>query len=240
MLARHTRFVPRSICDVGCGAGQVLVELQKKLPEETFFRGYEISPDAFKLCLPKANRFLDFRLEDLACAEVERSDLLLALDVVEHIQDYLGFLRRIREKARRVLFQIPLELTVHSLLRDVLMLNRRTFGHLHHFTKNTALATLRDCGYTILDWFYTPAAVDLAPPGVKSTVSSALRRAGFRIAPEKSVLILGGYALMVLAEQTHPSEAARNECGVQYRAFPNGQVFRGNSRRPAKSKSPAF
>jgi len=202
VLSRNRHCQTRTICEVGCGAGQVLVELQKRLPAQTSFVGYDISPDAFRLCSPKSNESLQFKLEDLACAKVEPFDLLLVLDVVEHVTDYFGFLRGLRDKARCVLFQIPLELTVHSLLREVLMLNRRVFGHLHHFNKDTALATLRDCGYHLLDWSFTPAVVDMARPGLKSTVSSALRRTGFRIAPEKSVLVLGGYALMALTEDS--------------------------------------
>jgi hypothetical protein len=182
----------------------VLVELQQRFPARTSFFGYDISPDAFRLCLPKSNESLQFRLQDLTHAQVEPFDLLLVLDVLEHVKDYFGFLNDIRDKAHHVLFHIPLELNVHSLLREVLMLNRKVFGHLHHFTKDTALATLRDCGYQLLDWSFTPAVVDLARPGLKSTASSALRRAGFRIAPEKSALILGGYALMVLTESSAP------------------------------------
>ena len=80
------------------------------------------------------------------------------------------------------------------------MLNRRALGHLHYFTRETAFATLQDSGYIVLDWFYTPAGVDLAQPGLKSAIANVLRRTCFRFAPEKSVLTLGGYALMVLTE----------------------------------------
>jgi len=198
MLDRHKQLAPRTVCEVGCGAGQVLVELQNRLPRSTFFSGYEISSDAFKMCLPKANEFLHFNLLDFSEFAGEPFDLLLALDVVEHVPDYLGFLRDLRHNAHYVLFHIPLELTVHSLMRGVLMLNRNTYGHLHHFTKDTALATLQDCGYKVVDWFYTPSVVDVTQPGIKSGGSSLLRRTGFRIAPDKSVLLLGGYALMVL------------------------------------------
>lgn len=198
LLQRHD-LQPNSICEVGCGAGQVLVELQQVFSKETQFFGYEISSDAFNLCQPKANARLQFKHEDLACADTDLFDLLLVLDVVEHVEDYLGFLRGIRGKADYKLFQIPLELTVHSLLRDVLLLNRHAFGHLHHFTKDTALSTLADCGYQIVDWLYIPAVVDLAKPSLKTTISNAIRRTGFWIHPDKSVLIFGGYALMVLA-----------------------------------------
>jgi hypothetical protein len=198
MLDRNKRCVPRTVCEVGCGAGQVLVELQTRLPKPTFFSGYAISSDAFKMCLPKANQFINFTLLNFSEFKGEPFDLLLALDVVEHVSDYWGFLRDLRDKAHYLLFHIPLELTVHSLIRGVLMLNRKTYGHLHHFTKDTALATFQDCGYKVLDWFYTPSVVDTGQPGIKSGISSLLRRTGFRISPDESVLLLGGYALMAL------------------------------------------
>ena len=202
MLGRNKQCSPVTVCEVGCGAGQVLVELQSRFPNSTAFCGYEISEDAYRLCLPKANDSLHFSFAQFEHLNCEPFDLLLVLDVVEHVPDYLGFLERIRHKARYVLFHIPLELTAHSLMRDVLMLNRRTMGHLHHFTKDTALATLADCGYRVTDWFYTPAVVDLAPHSVKSKISSLLRRSAFRMAPDKSVLLLGGYALMALTVST--------------------------------------
>lgn len=198
MLDRHRQVALRTRRQVGCGAGQVLVELQKKLPKQTSFTGYEISPDAFKMCLPKANESLHFNLLDFSEFKGDPFDLLLVLDVMEHVSDYLGFLRDLRHKAHYVLFHIPLELTVHSLMRGVLMLNRKTYGHLHHFTKDTALATLLDCGYMVLDWFYTPSVADVTQAGVKRGFPGQLRRLGFRIAPDQSVLLLGGYSLMVL------------------------------------------
>ncbi len=215
MLDRNKRCVPRSVCEVGCGAGHVLVELQNRLPKPTVFSGYEISPDAFKMSLPKANESLSFHLLDFCQFKGQPFDLLLALDVVEHVSDYLGFLRDLRDKAHYVMFHIPLELTVHSLMRGVLMLNRKTYGHLHHFTKETALATLRDCGYKLLDWFYTPSVVDAAQPGIKFGVSSLLRRTGLRIAPDESVLLLGGYALMVLTMPCVCSSSQKRHMGSE-------------------------
>jgi SAM-dependent methyltransferase len=201
MLAQNP-ISPQTICEVGCGTGQVLVELQKELRGQTSFCGYEISPDAFRLCVPKTNKSLVFKLETLDVATVEPFDLMLVLDVLEHVENYMGFLRSIRSGARSFLFHIPIELTVHSLLRRVLITNRKAFGHLHHFTKDTALATLEDCGYRIVDWFYTPSALDFARPGLKAFASNAIRRTGFRLFRDPAVLILGGYSLMAMAEKS--------------------------------------
>ena len=44
-------------------------------------------------------------------------DLLLMLDVFEHVEDYIGLLRAVRSKAKQKLFHIPLDLSVQSVLR---------------------------------------------------------------------------------------------------------------------------
>jgi len=40
------------------------------------------------------------------------------------------------------------------------------YAHLHYFSKETALRTLEDAGYEVLDYFYTPRSVELgSAPG---------------------------------------------------------------------------
>ncbi len=85
-----------------------------------------------------------------------------AVDVFEHVEDYIGFLRKVARLARYGIFHIPLDISVQSILRDLPMNNRRTAGHLHYFMKDTALATLDYAGLEILDWFYTPGGIALA------------------------------------------------------------------------------
>ena len=44
MLRAHDLY-PRNLADIGCGAGQVLAELKKSLPD-TDMMGFDIAPDA--------------------------------------------------------------------------------------------------------------------------------------------------------------------------------------------------
>ena len=59
MINRH-KIVPRTICEVGCGAGEVLKQLQHRLDKECDFLGCDISPQAIELCRSRANEKLDF------------------------------------------------------------------------------------------------------------------------------------------------------------------------------------
>ena len=199
MIERH-ELRPKSVCEVGCGAGEILKQLQEILPAGTQFFGYEISPQAFALCETRANERLQFFCEDLLAGESKTFDLLLCLDVFEHVEDYFGFLRGLRDKASHKVFHIPLDLSVQWVWRrSPIMRGREQAGHLHYFTKETALATLQDAGYEVLDWFYTPGAI-ANPRSVKAKLASWPRRLLSVLSEDLVVRVLGGYSLLVLAK----------------------------------------
>ena len=199
MIEKHD-LRPNSVCEVGCGAGEILKQLQSDLPEDTQFLGYEISPQAFALCQSRANERLKFFCEDLLAADGATFDLLLCLDVFEHIEDYFSFLRGLRDKATHKIFHIPLDLSAQWVWRgSPLMRVREQAGHLHHFTKETALATLSDAGYEVVDWLYTPGAI-ANPRSAKAKLASLPRRILSVINQDLVVRVLGGYSLLVLAK----------------------------------------
>jgi hypothetical protein len=121
------------------------------------------------------------------------------MDVFEHVEDYMGFLRKLRPKARFKIFHIPLDMSAQWVFRgSPVLLAREKVGHLHYFSKETALATLRDTGYEILDWIYTPADVD-KPGSLKCRMMRWPRKFFTGINADLSVRILGGYSLLVHA-----------------------------------------
>ncbi len=199
-LIRKHKLQPRTVCEVGCGAGEILKQLQMALPPETDFLGYEISPQAFALCRQRENDRLRFFRADLITSDSPAFDLLLCLDVLEHVEDYFGFLRGLRGKATHKIFHIPLDLSAQWVWRaDPIMRERQQAGHLHYFTKETALATLRDTGYDVVDWFYTAGAI-ANPRSVKARLASWPRRLLSEMNQDWVVRVLGGYSLLVLAK----------------------------------------
>ena len=199
MLDRHG-IVPQTVCEIGCGAGEILRSLSTHLEPSTRFFGYEISPNAYKICSQKANERFTFKLANLLDETNVRFDLVMAMDVFEHVEDYFGFLRKLRDKAQYKIFHIPLELSAQEVLRGKPLLNaRRTVGHIHHFSKETALATLEDCGYTVLDHFYTSGRTDLGGLGWKSQLMRLPRQALYKVNQDAAVRTLGGYSLLALA-----------------------------------------
>jgi hypothetical protein len=125
----------------------------------------------------------------------------MAIDVFEHVEDYFGFLRKLREKAEYKIFHIPLDLSVQIVLRSSQIIkSRKSVGHIHYFTKETALETLKDTGYSIIDYFYTRGAVELPNRGWKANLLKIPRKVGFSLNQDFAVRLLGGYSLMVLAK----------------------------------------
>src|SRR5205085_2219838 len=79
MLSRNG-IAPSTVCEIGCGAGEVLRGLARRMPAGTRFFGYEVSPDAHAICSRKAERDVQFRLGDFF-AEQASFDVAMAIDV---------------------------------------------------------------------------------------------------------------------------------------------------------------
>ncbi len=199
MLAQN-RLAPATICEVGCGAGEVLKQLQGKMDSTCSFLGYDISPQAIELTKSRANERLHFKLADLRQEQDAYFDLMLIMDVVEHLEDYFSFLRDLKAKSQYKIIHLPLDLSVQSLLRpNGLLSNRRAYGHIHYFTKDIALEMLKDAGYEVVDYFYAPRSIGLANNLVKKLLILP-RVLFFSLRKDLAVRVLGGYSLLVLAK----------------------------------------
>ena len=198
MLRRH-QIAPQTIGEVGCGAGEVLRQMQFNMDPRCVFSGYDISPQAIELARSRENQRLHCKLADILHERDAFFDLLLILDVVEHVEDYFAFLRDLRKLARDKIFNFPLDLSVQSLVRgDGLMMRRRTYGHLHYFTKDLALQSLESEGYEVVDWFYAPFGIDF-PVGATGKVVRWPRMLISAISKDLAARLLGGFSLFVLA-----------------------------------------
>jgi len=190
---------PDTICEVGCGTGQILLDLAQRFPSGKFI-GYDISPQAFEIWRRKQTDKMEYRLRDIFADAEERFDLMLVIDVIEHIEDIFGFLRKLKPLSPVKIFHIPLDLSVQSVMRMRPITNlRKSVGHIHYFTTELALSILRDCGYEIVAHRYTASRLELPNQAWSSQVMKFPRRALFNLNPGLTVRVLGGYSLLVLA-----------------------------------------
>ena len=205
-MIERSGIKPKTICEVGCGAGEILNQLQKGMGSECSFWGYEISPQAFELAQMKENERLHFKLADFR-REDGFFDLILLMDVIEHLEDCFSFLRYLKSRSQYKIIQITLDLSVKSLLRPGALLGFRNtnghVGHVHYFTKGMALAMLEDLGYEVLGYFYTRRPDNWAHTFKEKLLHGKLyqlpRMLLFSIRKDLAVCIFGGYSLLVLA-----------------------------------------
>lgn len=197
MMGRN-HISPKSVSEVGCGAGEILRNLQKRLPDTCVLDGYDISPQAIRLCEGKKNANLRFFREDFFSTDTTY-DVSLAIDVIEHVEDYLDFLRKLKGRGDLKILHVPLDLHAQGLLRNALGPTWDRLGHLHFFTRDTVFRSLNHCGYQIIDWFYTNQATGLRPKRFSARIAKLPRMIATIMSEEFAVRALGGFSLMILA-----------------------------------------
>ena len=196
----RNRITLKTVYEVGCGAGEVLRLLQQSLDPACEFWGADVSPQAIELCRTRANDRLHFALLDDQVWKGRFFDLVMAIDVLAHVEDYRGFLRKIKSRGIYKLIHIPLDISVQHVLRENSMIRRQQqHAHFHFFSKCTALFALADLGYEIIDRCYTPRMIDI-PSHVGGRILRLPRRLLFAINQDFAVNFLGGFSLMVLAK----------------------------------------
>jgi hypothetical protein len=196
---RRNRLAPKTIVEVGCGAGGVLAELHGHLPD-VVYSGFEIAPDASRFWEKHKLKNIAFEVNDFLRAGSAHYDCLLLLDVIEHIPDPFGFLRALRLRADHFVFHIPLDLSASSVLREKPLLYARSkVGHIQYFTKNLALSLFAECGFQVTDWFYTGVYLSARNKSWKSRLAVLPRYLAYMINRDAGVRLLGGETLMVIA-----------------------------------------
>jgi 2-polyprenyl-3-methyl-5-hydroxy-6-metoxy-1,4-benzoquinol methylase len=197
MLEMHG-IRPIRLAEVGCGAGGILECLHRQLVPQPDCVGYEISPQAFSMAQRREAKGLHYH-HGAPGPEFDPFDVVLAMDVFEHVEDYLGFIRGLQPLAKWKIFHIPLDLSVVSVARPIyLKMALEQVGHLHYFTRETALASLEQAGLRVKDWFFTSVELDQGAHGRKRL--QVLRKLLYDRNADLAARWLGGFSLLVIAE----------------------------------------
>lgn len=199
-ILKANAISPAHVVEIGSGSGEVLVNLANYYPAARM-EGYDISPQAHAIAGPKSGGKLAFHQADYLQVATEKPDVLLAIDVFEHVENYMAFIRALQPKAQWKVFHIPLDLSVQGLLRGTpIMHSRKVVGHLHYFCKDTALATLKDCGYEVVDWAYTHGAETMPKGGLRTRLFNGPRKLARMIDEDLAVRVMGGASIMALTK----------------------------------------
>lgn len=191
---------PQSICEIGCGAGAVLASLRQDFPDTELF-GYDIAPSLPDFWQRHEKQNIQFEVGDFVTDNQRDYDVILLLDLLEHLQDPFSFLHHIKNKSGYLMVHFPLDLSAISVLREKpLMHVRDKVGHIHYYTKSLALALLEESGYEIVSHHFTGAFASVPARSWRTKLASIPRLMAYAINKDFGVRLFGGETLMVLAK----------------------------------------
>lgn len=197
-ILKRNNLSPRTFCDVGCGAGRVLSTLRDEFPDAQYV-GYDIAPDAEKFWGDLKASGIELNVGDFSVLNREKYEVVLLLDVLEHVADPHQFLASIKPFASYLVIHFPLDLSALSVFREKPLLHvRRKVGHIHFFTKGLALELLDECKLEVVDWRYTGAAFSAPQRGLSTKLFAWFRRFFYLLNKDVGVRLWGGETLMVL------------------------------------------
>jgi len=196
-----------NVVEVGCGAGQIISNAKNSdLFYNCNFVGYDINPDAIKIA-KNLNGSINFVNKDFFESDLfGKTDLIICADVFEHIENSHEFLRILANGSKYLLFNIPLDISLLSLLMQENILSNfyKKLGHLHFYSKKTALLTLEHSGINIIHHSYAKFRISHFPKGsltIKRILSILPQKLIDLVSEDLACILLGGYSLVVLAEK---------------------------------------
>lgn len=196
-MLKKASLSPMTVCDVGCGTGDVIAELSKTM-RSCKFHGFDISEQIIRTASKHKSNNIEFSIGDLPKS---RCDLIMLIDVIEHVENITDLLKNIKKCGDYKLFHIPLNLSVTGILKkDFFVRERLSVGHIHIFSKDIALSLLRENGYEIIAWEYTAPAIDRTDDRTISRLGKIMRVILRSINPDFAAKFAGGFSLLVLAK----------------------------------------
>lgn len=200
-ILRKNKIVPNSILEVGCGSGACLAQLRGIYPNASL-AGTDISPSLKHFWEGYRDLNIHFSPTPIGEDSSVIYDLLLLLDVIEHVADPHIFLKELKGRAKYYVFHIPLDLSAMSVVRESpLLYVRNKVGHIHYFTKGLALALLSEVGFEVIDVAYSGAAMTAPKRTWGARLLGLIRWLAFFILGQGlGSRLLGGETLIVLAK----------------------------------------
>jgi SAM-dependent methyltransferase len=153
LTALVMRLGVHSVLDVGCGSGENLVALSRAMPHLAL-SGVDVSPEALTLA---SRRVPGVRLCELDAQRNkldERFDLVMALQVIEHLPDDVAALRNMAAMANRWVLV--------TTMRGRMRRSEPAIGHLRNYSNGELHRKAADAGLDVVDlygWgfpFYSP------------------------------------------------------------------------------------
>ncbi len=149
-------FIRGSVCEVGCGTGVIT----QFLVNQSRVMGIEPYPPSLRkirerFAQHKNLSFTSHSLQECPNNDVERAsfDTVICLNVLEHIKDDVGALRRMRDLCKtggRVVILVPAHMSAYGHMD-------RSFGHFRRYNRRGLRRAFGEAGLKMTDGFYMNA-----------------------------------------------------------------------------------
>jgi trans-aconitate methyltransferase len=165
-----------TVLDIGCGDIFFISSLAERYPEATFYAIDIAFTDEIIAKLKgesKGKKIHLFKTLDEAGNHLTKAaDLVLLLDVVEHIEDDKGFLRslynnRSIDKNTRIMITVP-------AYQSLFCSHDHFLGHYRRYTNKTLLKTIEECGFQKLNLGYF--FLSLVPPRILQVLKEKISK----------------------------------------------------------------
>ena len=188
----------KDICEVGCGAGEILNVFKKEYDNINVY-GYDIASGLEEFWKEKKN--INLYNSDFIKTNSKKYDVIFFSDVIEHLDSPFEYLEYSKKYSTYIVIYLPLDLSIRSLFIDRLIKKQiNNVGHINFYTKNIFLEILKHKGFKVLDFNYNePYKRKSNIFTLKSFINKSLRKF-FRIffSHDMYATIFGGETITLL------------------------------------------
>jgi 2-polyprenyl-3-methyl-5-hydroxy-6-metoxy-1,4-benzoquinol methylase len=148
-ISKHlTKQSVSNILDVGCGDTFVVSELQKRMPKSNFFAIDTAFSNEMINTFHQEGISLFQNIEDLE-SKIEKADLVLLMDVIEHIEDDKSFLMDL--VSRDYIKDDSLFLITVPAYQSLFSAHDVFLKHYRRYARKQLIATLKSTGFEIIE-----------------------------------------------------------------------------------------
>jgi SAM-dependent methyltransferase len=147
----------KSVFDIGFGFAQALIYLKNK---GLLVSGLEPSIEGYNYAVEKGIEAFHTGIENLSCVEGKKFDIVLLLNVLEHLRSPVETLKNISDQLLNengiLVIDVPNDFnTFQKVANTEFGLNEWWVvspNHINYFSCSSLIKVLKDCGYKIFDY----------------------------------------------------------------------------------------
>ncbi len=152
-----------TVLDIACGNGKVFLSFIK---DKNFKKllGLDISKKAIEMAKKNdLEKKVEWRVADIFQENLEKFDLILGMDIIEHIDDK-NFLEKIKNNGKYFIFKVPIEDNFLNTFLKKISFGKidqqkdslEKYGHINYYTEKKFLKLLAEKDFNVLEKIRAP------------------------------------------------------------------------------------